>query len=311
MSPLSDDQAESLRRSLYNATVVTIRPCTPGLWILRVRPDAALGPYHPGQYTTLGLGAWEPRVDSFDRELIRPAETRSLIRRAYSFCHPILDAGSGDLARPESLDFHEFYVMLLTGSAEGDFLPHLTPRLFRLAEGDRIHLGRKVAGRYTLEGVGAHEDVVFAATGTGEAPHNAMIWQLLRSGHRGRIGSVLCTRYAADQGYRDLHRRLQERYTNYTYIALTTREPCNGRKLYLQEFIGDGYLESALGWKLEPERAHVYLCGNSSMIGIPKTIAGRRVFPSPEGLIEILERRGFRAEGGPGERVNIHFEKYW
>ena len=45
--------------------------------------------------------------------------------------------------------------------------------------------------------------------------------------------------------------------------------------------------------------------------GIPHTEEdGSHVYPQPAGVIESLERRGFRTDerGRPG---NIHFEKYW
>jgi ferredoxin--NADP+ reductase len=312
MVPVGEETAEALRRKHYNAVLTRIVACHPLLWIVRVKPDAGILAFLPGQYTTLGLGAWEPRVDAFDKELIRPGEERKLILRAYSFCHPVVDEATGDLVDPARLDEHEFYITLLTGADEGDYLPHLTPRLFKLEAGGRLFIGRKVTGHYTLKGVEPDEDVLFAATGTGEAPHNAMIWHLLRSGHRGRLVSVVCTRYEADQGYRDLHRKLEARHGNYTYLSLTTREAHNqGRKIYLQELIGEGILESTLGWRLEPGRCHVFLCGNPAMIGIPKVAGGARAYPNPKGLIEILEARGFNAGARAGQRVDVHYEKYW
>ena len=42
--------------------------------------------------------------------------------------------------------------------------------------------------------------MLFLATGTGEAPHNYMLWELLRRGHTGRILSACCVRYRRDLG---------------------------------------------------------------------------------------------------------------
>jgi ferredoxin--NADP+ reductase len=62
---------------------------------------------------------------------------------------------------------------------------------------------------------------------------------------------------------------------------------------------------------LDPARAHVYLCGNPAMIGIPHTEEdGSHSYPQPTGVVEILERRGFHTDER-GRRGNIHFEKYW
>ena len=71
----------------------------------------------------------------------------------------------------------------------------MTPRLFMLREGDRLFLSEKIAGVYTLDPVQPDDTVIFLATGTGEAPHNYMLWELLRRGHPGRILSACCVRY--------------------------------------------------------------------------------------------------------------------
>jgi ferredoxin--NADP+ reductase len=307
----SSTAPDALRAKLYNATLTRIVRCDPALWILRVRPDRGPVPFKPGQYTTLGLGYWEPRVEGAQEETLAPGQTEKLVQRAYSFSHAVLDDDGARLLDPRTFDTHEFYVTLvLQGSPARP--PALTPRLFKLGEGDRLFIGEKVTGQYTLDPVGPEDDVLFCATGTGEAPHNAMIWELLRRGHRGRIASLICVRYLADLGYRRLHERLPALYAKVRFFALTTREPQNlGRKVYIQEFIDSGALERELGWKFEPERTHVYLCGNPAMIGLPKVQEGRVVYPTPRGMFEVLESRGFTANYKKHALSRIHFEEYW
>ena len=59
------------------------------------------------------------------------------------------------------------------------------------------------------------------------------------------------------------------RYPNYTYLSLTTREPDTiMKKVYIQELLTSGRVETLLGEPLRPERTHVYLCGNPAMIGV-------------------------------------------
>src|SRR5439155_25633106 len=111
------------------------------------------------------------------------------------------------------------------GTEDPDRAPGLTPRLFMLREGDRLQIGERIAGHFTLEGVKPTDMVLFLSTGTGEAPHNYLLWQLLRSGHRGRILSVCCVRYRRDLGYLPTHDRLARDFANYTYLPLMTREP--------------------------------------------------------------------------------------
>jgi len=78
--------------------------------------------------------------------------------------------------------------------------------------------------------------------------------------------------------------------------------------------ITSGQLESILKQALDPERTHVFLCGNPKMIGVPikDRETGARMYPEPTGIIEILEKRGFRADQPQIKlKGNIHFEEYW
>jgi ferredoxin--NADP+ reductase len=314
--PLSNDEISDLRRKHYNASVAAVRHVHEELMVLRVRPDVGVPEYLAGQYTTLGLGFWEPRAPDTQDEPLSDAELRKVVKRAYSISFPILDR-AGKLLRRADCDFLEFYVVLVRESPGTP--PALTPRLFRVAPDDRLLVGPKITGHYTLGPVIQGQDIVFLATGTGEAPHNAMVAELLDRRHTGRILNAVCVRRRTDLGYLDVHLALERHFPNYRYLPLTTREPSNidrtradyVGKQYLQGLIESGRLETELGHALDPARTHVFLCGNPAMIGIPHTEEdGSHVYPQPTGVIEILERRGFHADerGRPG---NIHFEKYW
>ena len=67
---------------MYNATVAGLRRIHSDLIILRVRPDFPLPVHKPGQYTSLGLGYWEPRVPGCQEEKLLPGEETRLARRA-------------------------------------------------------------------------------------------------------------------------------------------------------------------------------------------------------------------------------------
>jgi ferredoxin--NADP+ reductase len=150
--------------------------------------------------------------------------------------------------------------------------------------------------------------VLFAATGTGEAPHNRMIWELLGRGHRGRIASIVTTRLVADQVYRETHQRLTQIFPHYRHAAIATRE-AGIPGAHLQELLSSGRLEALAGFRLEHGRARVYLCGHGAMIGAPRVEAGRRIYPPGPGMVELLEReRGLHAEG-PGRGGDIHYEQ--
>jgi ferredoxin--NADP+ reductase len=310
---MTPEQVAELRRTRYNATVAWQRLAHPDLMVLRVRPDFHRPAHQPGQYSTLGLGFWEPRHPECPDEPLKPGTEQNLVRRAYSISCSVLDE-AGRLLDVAATDWLEFYVVLVRES-DKEQPPALTPRLFMLKEGDRLFLGEKITGHYTLEPVRDGDTVLFLSTGTGEAPHNYMLWELLRRCHAGRILSACCVRYRRDLAYLAVHEELMRRYANYTYLSLTTREAANaGQKVYIQDLITSGQLEERLGQPLDPQRTHVFLCGNPKMIGVPEQDrhTGRRTFPQPPGVIEILERRGLHADR-PGVKTkgNIHFEEYW
>lgn len=297
---------EELRNEHYNATITAFEPTHTDLWVLRVKPDHGDTSYLPGQYASLGLGFWEPRIDDApDTEADKRWD--KLIRRSYSISSRMFDE-HGYLTDDNGLDELEFYIVLVAPT--DDNTPALTPRLALKQVGDRIYLGPKVAGRYTLKVVeDPTAEIVFFSTGTGEAPHNGMVVELLRKGHTGPIISAVTVRESKDLGYMRQHRELEQRYPNYHYFPMPTREP-GIPKRYLQDLIRDDDFANELGVRISPETSHVFLCGNPAMIGIPKEHDGELTFPETVGVVELLSERGFTVDrrNAPG---NIHFEEYW
>jgi ferredoxin--NADP+ reductase len=323
---LTDTEIIDLRRANYNASVTHVRRAHDDLMVFRVRPDGGVPPYQAGQFTMLGLGYWERRVPDTQAEHLSNDDVRRMVRRAYSISFPIIsDTGINDaggdtgvtVLRQSDCDFLEFYVALVRESQ--GIPPALTPRLFAMKLEDRLFVGKKITGNYTLSTVADGQDVIFLATGTGEAPHNAMIAQLLARGHSGRIISAVCVRERLDLAYQAVHFSLEKQFPNYRYLPLTTREPINidrhhagyVGKQYIQDLITTGRLESELKHPFRPNQTHFFLCGSPAMIGIPHADAnGRRIYPQPAGVVELLEQRGFRADLH-GHSGTIHFEKYW
>jgi ferredoxin--NADP+ reductase len=310
---LSAEQIEALRARNYNATLESVVSLHIDLCILRVVPDAGILPFLPGQYISLGLGNWEPRVAGVDSEQLDAIHRQRLCKRAYSISCSILDADQV-LRRPGEFPYLEFYVALVRHAARRP--PSLTPRLFTLTPGSRLLVEASATGKYTLAGIPAEADLIFLATGTGEAPHNAMIAELLAGGHRGQIASAVCVRQRIDAGYEAVHRELARRYTNYRYFVLTTREPENldpahphyVGKQYLQDIVESGQLEREAEIRLDPSRTHVFLCGSPAMIGL-----GPQASPSAPlagSMLELLQARGF-APVAPGQPGNLHFERFW
>jgi ferredoxin--NADP+ reductase len=305
---------------LYNATVDYVRKVHDDLMIMRIRTDHPAPHYHPGQYLTLGLTDNERRYDQ--DQVTTPVEIH-MIRRAYSISCPLIKA-TGELL-PNSDSMHlEFYITLvnLADEYEPRYHPRLTPRLFALEPGSRLQVSLKAVGKYVLTNVTPQTNIIFAATGTGEAPHNSMTAELLAQGHPGRILSICCVRYKKDAGYLDEHLQLMARYPNYRYELLTTREPENidpthpnyQGKVYLQNLFAGDQFEQKFGWQMSPEHTQIYLCGNPDMIGLPKrNEAGELEYPRAHGqmgMIEILVNQNYEVSAGQ-HAGQVHFEKYW
>ncbi len=159
---MTSEQVSALRAKYYNATLVSVRKIQSDLAAFRIRPDFARPVHKPGQYCTIGLGYWEQRYPGCHEETLLPVNEQKLVRRAYSIGCPILDDG-GRLLDIAATDWLEFYIVLVRESDKKD-PPALTPRLFALAQGDRLFLGEKITGNYTLEGVRPTDAVVFLAT---------------------------------------------------------------------------------------------------------------------------------------------------
>lgn len=296
---------EELRDEHYNATITHFEPTHSDLWVLRVQPDRGGISHLPGQYASLGLGFWEERVDDAEDPNLDERWTK-LVRRSYSISSRMFD-DHGYLTGVDEKEL-EFYIVLVPPTP--DNVPGLTPRLALKRPGDRIYLGPKVAGRYTLAPVTDPEStVVFLSTGTGEAPHNAMVVELLRKGHRGPIVSAVSVRQWQDLGYLDKHRTLEAHWPNYHYLPMPTRE-ADVPKRYIQDVIRDDGFATEFGVELDAASTHVFLCGNPAMIGLPEEVDGETQFPEVTGVVELLSERGFTLDHR-NQRGNIHFEEYW
>jgi len=304
------DQA-ALRRAHYNAVILGERVFHGSVMVIRVRPDGPLPAVRPGQWMELGLGIWEPVMPGAEAGSARRLAPDSVVRRAYSISSPILAPGHDRLIEPGEEEAFEFFLSLVFPPAQrAARVPNLTGRLFCLQEGDRLFMSPEPLGNYTVEEVAPGKDVLFLATGTGEAPHNRMLWELLRTGHSGRVASVVSVRHWDDLAYNEVHRRLAAMFPRYRYAAFATREP-DSRGRHLQDLLLDGTLERVAGFHLDPRTTQVFLCGNPGMIGPPRLLSGKRIYPDTTGLVELLEREYGMNADLRSSPVNVHYERYW
>jgi ferredoxin--NADP+ reductase len=267
-----------------NAKVTKRVDVSPGLSIIRVEPDGELFEFAGGQYCVLGLPPDAKRVpEAEEEESFDEKKAKKMVRRAYSIA-----------SSSKENEYLEFYVALVT---TGEF----TPRLFALEVGDRIWLGPKATGLFTLKEVPEDADLFLVGTGTGLAPYISMLrGELIDEPHDRQIVIAHGARYAADLGYRAELEGLARIHDRLTYIPSITRPgddgTWKGESGYLQQQIESGRLEELSGVKLDPATSHVFLCGNPAMI---------------EAAVESMEARGFTEWSRKNPEGQIHLERYW
>ncbi len=234
-----------------NCYVTQVLQVSPIMKIIRIKPDGwELPKYKPGQFIALGLYGSAPRTD-FATEEHTQVEPDKLIKRAYS------------IASSSTHDFVEFYITLVHSGS-------LTPRIFALNIGDKIWLGRKATGMFTLDEVAPERNVILIATGTGVAPYMSM----LRSNALLRSGKILVIHGAAnswDLGYSSELTLLDNMFGNFSYhptITEPAKEPVGwgGDIRFVEEIWKDNIVEKKLGIVPTPENTDIFLCGNPRMI---------------------------------------------
>lgn len=263
-----------------NAIVQQVVQVSPIMKVFRIAPLGwELPDFKPGQFVGIGLPANNPRCPEATEEAVEPASDK-LIKRAYSIA-------SSNVSK----DYVEFYITLVHSGA-------LTPRLFNLQIGDKIWVGQRFVGMFTLDEIAEDQNIVLIATGTGVAPYMSM----LRSDALKRKGNIVVIHGAAnswDLGYSSELNLLANIAPHFSYIPTIT-EPqkehvkWNGRVQFIQEIWEDGSVEKLWGFKPAPENTHIFLCGNPNMVN---------------GMIECLSKEGFieHSRKQPGQ---IHVEKF-
>jgi len=265
----------------YNATVVARIDYSPSLRTYYIQPDESFQRYKAGQYVTLGLESSVPRSGPVTEET-RPPQEGKMVLRAYS----IASAGF----ETEVLQFYVAHVPSGT----------LTPRVWSLEPGDRIQVGRRIVGNFTLENAQS-KTIVMVGTGTGIAPFLAMVRE--HAAVRPDLRFVLlhgATR-RSELGHHSEFRALAHALPNFVYLPAISRPQLDplwkgqvGRlTVYFQE--QGRLLAEKARVQLDPTKSDVYLCGSPGMV---------------KDISAVLEPLGY-AKWTSSKPQSLHIEEYW
>ena len=236
---------------------------SPIMKIVKVKPDGwQLPSFSAGQFVALGLPPQFPRCADATKEH-EASKPDKLIKRAYS------------IASSSTEDVVEFYITLVHSG-------QLTPRIFNLKIGDRIWMGRKAVGMFTLDQIDEDMNVILVATGTGVAPYMSM----LRSNALKRKGRIMVVHGASnswDLGYSSELRLLSGMFEGFSYYPTITdpeKEPAHweGDTRFIQDIWFSGLARKIWGFKPTPVNTHIFLCGNPKMVDSMKDILARDGF---------------------------------
>ncbi len=252
---------------------------SPIMRIIKVKTDGwILPPFESGQFVALGLAPDAVRCSDATAEF-EPPKPNKLIKRAYS------------IASSSKEDAIEFYITLVHSG-------QLTPRIFELNIGDKVWMGKKAVGMFTLSEIAEDKNVILIATGTGVAPYMSM----LRSNALKRTGKILVLHGAAnswDLGYSSELKLLANMFDNFYYLPTITepsKEPSgwNGDTRLIGDIWKSGIIKDILELVPSPENTDIFLCGNPKMV---------------DGMKKLLYVDGFKdhKRKNPGQ---IHAEEF-
>jgi len=280
----------------YNSTLVGRDDLTPSLSIFKVQGDPEVAVHHEdfvaGQYVVLGLNnEGNPDLGS--------------VRRPMSI-----------VSAPEETGPLEFYIRYVNHPESDNPLTHL---LWEIGEGDRMYLGPRIVGKFTLEETIGAEDPrlkICVAAGTGLAPFLSYARSAsLRDPSRRLDDFVILhgASYPADLGYGEEMRRLVEDKGLHYF-------PSVSRPKEAQDWKGDAgrvedyfiedrleQLEARLGvptGSITPKTATVFICGLQGTIG--KTVT--RLIP--RGFVPENRRLRKALQLTDEQEASLFFEQY-
>ena len=248
-----------------NSIVTQIMQVSPIMKIVRVKPDSVeLPSFTAGQFISLGLPATASRIAGSepDEKEYKPGK---IIRRLYSIA-------SSSVVK----EYIEFYITIVHSG-------ELTPRIFNLQIGDRIELGKRTSGMFTLDEVPEGNNIILIATGTGVAPYISMIRSNALQKSMAKLAVIHGAANSWDLGYSSeltLIESMSDKFSYLPTILQPDKEPggWHGDTRFIQDIWKDGTMEKTWGFKPSPDNTHIFLCGNPGMTTAMAEILGKEGF---------------------------------
>ena len=272
-----------MAEKVLNSIVAQRIEISPNLIKLRVVPDGwELPEFKPGQYGTLGVPGTYPRIASATEEESPPKDLEKFVMRAYSIA-----------SSSRTKEYVEFYIGLVHSGS-------LSSRLLNLKVGDRLFLGPKFKGMFTLSQVPEDFNAVLIATGTGVAPYMSMIRTEIAQKLNRKLAVFHGAYHTEDLGYHSELSTLAEMSDDFLYVPILSHSkdevmPWHGEEGFVQKLWEGGHLEKAWGVKPTPENTNVFLCGNPFMI---------------KDMTALLEAEGF-VRHTKKQHGTFHIEQYY
>ena len=255
-----------------NAEISERRDISKSLFIFRILfLDGSHLNFEPGQYAELALP-----------EVCAPGSEK-ILRRQYSIA-----SAPGD---PRGIE------LFISTVEDGLF----TPQLSSLNCGDKLWMGPKAKGKFTLDGLSS-ERLVLIATGTGVAPYISMLRSLSQSGDCGWDSIVLLSgvRILNDLAY-EAELEALSKLLPLTYLPTLSRASDDqltdwaGLRGRVTDCMSSEEFAHITGKDFNPESDTVLLCGNPQMVADACELLGEK------GLTVYKRKTGGQ----------IHFERYW
>ncbi|NTU97282.1 MAG: ferredoxin--NADP reductase [Chlorobiaceae bacterium] len=235
--------------SPYNATVTEKIMISPDLMILRIEADDPRDEFDAGQYLLLGLFASEIRSKNSEPE-DTPVNPEKLIQRPYTIVS----------ARTERKQFEFFISQIKSGK--------LSPRLFNLEPGRRLHICSSNSGIFRLDETPEGSDIIMLATGTGISPYISFLRSHIVERPESKMIVIQGARHRWDLGYNSELEFLEQSYANFFYVPTLTDadDQWKGQRMSIEDLLKNDFLQNEFNISPDPERTHFFVCGNPEMV---------------------------------------------